>query len=345
MPAEAPLTPKAMEQAAREAAQKSEAQVAETLMRNWRIPGWDLKLDRKQIQRWINPAGARLACERDRELRLYECGAIPAGPANPPQLLVIEIDGGRVQMRVADPKTGSRWREDKVAIISSYLPGDARREIEPEVLLTTHVATMGDALAVGRLARLEAERRGLCHAVQVLILADGGNWIDPLVEREFAGYPRIIDFYHAVEHLGACGKAIYGPGVAALAFEDQLAEKLEGGELDALIATLQEHSAKLGAPQKEDGPEHPRRVLATNVGYFTRHKPHMNYPEYRSKGWPIGSGGVEGAVKQFNKRVKGTEQFWQPDGAEAVLTLRALYLSGDGRWDRYWNTRPAYLAA
>lgn len=334
-----------MEQAAREAAQKSEAQVAETLMRNWRIPGWDLKLDRKQIQRWVNPVGERVAAERDKELRLYECGTLPAGPANPPALLVIEIDGGRVQMREADQKTGSRWREDKVAIVSSYLPGNANKELEPEVLMTTHVATMGDAVAIGKLARLEAERRGLCQAMQVLILGDGGNWIDPLVEREFAGHLRIIDWYHAVEHLSACGKAIFGPGSAATAFTELCEAHLGRGEIDVIVALLKEQSDKLGAPQKEDGPEHPRRILSTNVGYFTKHKGHMNYPEYRRKGWPIGSGGVEGAVKQFNKRVKGTEQFWQPEGVEAILTLRALYLSGDRRWDRYWNSRPAYMAA
>jgi Cu/Ag efflux protein CusF len=53
------------------------------------------------------------------------------------------------------------------------------------------------------------------------------------------------------------------------------------------------------------------RVDAENVviGYFTRHQQHMNYPEYRRKGWPIGSGVTEAAVKQCNKREKGTEQF------------------------------------
>jgi hypothetical protein len=334
-----------MEQTAREAAQKSEAQVAETLMRNWHIPGWDLRLDRKHIQRWVNPVGGRVVGERDRELRLYECGTIPAGPANPPELLVIEIDGGRVQMREADPKTGSRWREDKVAIVGSYLPGDSSKGIEPKVLMSTHVATMDDAVAIGRLARLEAERRGLCRAVQVIILGDGGNWIDPLVEREFAEYPRIIDWYHAVEHLSACSKAIFGPGSSATAFKELCEAYLGRGEVDAIVALLKKHSDKLGAPHKEDGPEHPRRILATNVGYFTKHKEHMRYPEYRRNGWPIGSGGVEGAVKQFNKRVKGTEQFWQPEGIEAILALRALLLSGDGRWDRYWNSRPAYMAA
>ena len=83
-------------------------------------------------------------------------------------------------------------------------------------------------------------------------------------------------------------------------------------------------------------------VLANNVAYFREHREHMNYPEYRRRGWPIGSGGVEGAVKQFNKRVKGTEQFWHMPGVEAILTLRALWLSGDERWHRYWAQRRAY---
>ena len=83
--------------------------------------------------------------------------------------------------------------------------------------------------------------------------------------------------------------------------------------------------------------------LANNVAYFTTHQEHMNYPEYRRRGWPIGSGETEAAVKQFNKRVKGTEQFWSAAGVEAILALRGLWLSQDSRWERYWENRPAHV--
>ena len=86
-------------------------------------------------------------------------------------------------------------------------------------------------------------------------------------------------------------------------------------------------------------------MLANNVAYFQTHRQHMNYPEYRRHGWPIGSGTVEAAVKQINKRVKGSEQFWDPTGVEAVLLLRALWLSQDGRWHHHWTARPAFRAA
>ncbi len=84
-------------------------------------------------------------------------------------------------------------------------------------------------------------------------------------------------------------------------------------------------------------------VLAQNVGYFTKHKEHMRYPEYRAKGWPIGSGITEAGVRQFNKRIKGTEQFWSEQGIEAILALRGQWVSQDQRWERYWSNRPAYV--
>jgi hypothetical protein len=71
----------------------------------------------------------------------------------------------------------------------------------------------------------------------------------------------------------------------------------------------------------------------------------MDYPAYRARGWPIGSGGTESAVKQFNKRVKGTEQFWNPGQLETILGLRALWLATDDRWRRYWASRSAYRQA
>jgi hypothetical protein len=259
-----------------------------------------------------------------------------------PKLLVVEVDGGRVQMCEVNPETESRWREDKVAVVTSYLPGDG--ENEPQPLVTTHVATMQKTDAFGKMTRVEAERRGMRNAGETIVLGDGAAWIDALVEREFSGCARIVDWYHAAEHLYACARAVHGPEQpATAACAEQLKALLDGGKIDAIVRVLRNEREKLGALPKTLTGLETAAVLDTNIGYFTSHKDHMNYPEYRAKGWPIGSGGVEGAVKQFNKRVKGTEQFWQEDGVEGILALRALRLSEDGRWDGYWPRRPAYL--
>lgn len=80
-----------------------------------------------------------------------------ASPANEPELLGVGLDGGRVQEREADPQTRSRWHEDKVCTVTSYLRGDGRDETDggraPQKLVTTHVATMGASGAIGLLAR------------------------------------------------------------------------------------------------------------------------------------------------------------------------------------------------
>ena len=46
---------------------------------------------------------------------------------------------------------------------------------------------------------------------------------------------------------------------------------------------------------------------------------------------------VESVIKQLNRRVKGTEKFWLRGGLEAVLQVRAAYLSEDDRARRYWQ--------
>jgi hypothetical protein len=307
---------------------------------------WGTHLDGKQIQRWSEAIGQEVVIRRDAEVCAYERGQRPASPANAPALLVIGMDGGRVQTREKQGENGSRWREDKVSAITSYLPGDGTPEHPPTPLVTTYVATMEKTEAFGKLVHVEAERRGMRQAATVLVMGDGGNWIDPLSVREGLHDRRIVDYYHAVEHLHDAARAALGKETPeSWALAGQLKDALWDGRLDEVIATLKTHAERVGAPQACDGTDHPRRVLATNVEYFHRHRHHMDYPTFRRKGWPIGSGVTESAVKQFNKRVKGTEQFWSVPGVESILSLRALWLSQDERWERYWNTRPAYSKA
>jgi hypothetical protein len=338
LPSEALLTPRAAERVAREAAVQPPDRAAVALNRDWGV-----HLDGKQIDRWAHRFGARIVAERDAEVAASECGQRPAAPANPPVLLVIGPDGGRVQMKEKDPETNSRWKEDKVLTVTSYLPGDGQ-EREPKALLTTHVASMGKTEEFGRPARVEAERRGWQYAVQALAIADCGNWIDPLLEREFPGIKRIADWSHAKEHLYACARAVHGgnetPEAQALA--GVWTDLLWDGGVETVVAQMQECARRLGPPRKQDSRDHPRRVVAQNAGYFEKNQAHMRYPDYRAKGWPIGSGNTEAGVKQFNKRVKGSEQFWSPDGIEAMLALRGQWLSQDDRWAAYWHNRPAY---
>lgn len=297
---------------------------------------WGTSYDGKQIQRWGEALGQTLLELRNRELKAFKNGDHPTPKANEHELLVIGMDGGRVQTRQKSQETGSRWKEDKVLTITSCLKGDGG-EKPPRKLLSTCIATMEDASAFGPMVRLEAERRGIRNAVEVIGIHDGGNWIDPLWQEHFACHQRILDYYHASQHLHEAAKA----AAVAIAGKEagKLAEDLVGllwnGQVELLLDQLGRLSAEAGLPQESDPATAPRVVLARTAGYFQTHRDQVDYPAYRAKGWPIGSGITESGVKLFGKRVKGTEQFWNVPGAEAILALRSKWLSED-EWSQYY---------
>ena len=345
LPSEVPLTPKAARKLAREVAKDTFGPAAKSLNDDW-----DTQFDPTQIQRWGEAIGKRAVAERDAEVAACEAGTRPTPPANAPALIVVGLDGGRVQMRDKDPDSKSRWREDKICTVTTYLPGDGKDPEEggrvPQKLVTTHVATMEDCKAIAKLAHVEAERRGLRQAAEVLVMGDNAPWIDSARDDHFAAYPRIADYEHGVEHLWDAARAVRSPDtpqspeVAAL--EAEWETLIYDGKADEVIQRMRVEAQALGPVQETDGPQHPRRMLENEIGFFERNKAHMNYPEYRRKGWPIGSGNTEAGVKQFNRRVKGTDQFWNKPGVEAILTLRGLWISQDERWEKYWKSRPAY---
>ena len=177
----------------------------------------------------------------------------------------------------------------------------------------------------------------------VLNISDGGTWIDPVSELHKLVDVRIADFHHADERLFEVARALKGNDTPeARELGETLESLLHNGKVEQIITWMKNEAASLGPPQPADGPTHAREVLRQNIDYFGKHQSFMRYDEYRARGWPIGSGNVEAGVKCFNKRVKGTDQFWSREGVEAIMALRALWMCQDQRWGRYWTNRPAY---
>lgn len=300
---------------------------------------WGTTLDGKQVQRWSERIGKSAVERRERDLQLLEKkNVLPPAKANAHQVLVVGLDGGRVQTRLKN-EDGTRWREDKVATVTSYISGQNTADNEPQKLVSSHVATMEPVGKFGRLARLESERRGIRNADQVIVMGDGAAWIDGVAERHFPAAVRIVDWYHAVEYLHDAAKASRPASEAdAKALSKTWETQLWEGQLDPLMSALREQAAWIGPPPPDGAPANdPRQVLRKAVGYFENHRGEMDYPTYRRNGWPIGSGVTESGVKLYNKRVKGTEQFWNLDGAEAILQLRSEWLNDPtGLHHRLW---------
>jgi len=70
--------------------------------------------------------------------------------------------------------------------------------------------------------------------------------------------------------------------------------------------------------------------------YVLNHAPYLAYHEYLKQGYPIATGVIEGACRYLVKdRMELTGARWSLVGAEAVLKLRAVKVSGD--FSTYWT--------
>lgn len=315
-----------------------------------------LTFSRKHIRELAEREGGRLVQKRNEETVSYQHHKLEIQTSDAPELLVIAADGGRVQTRQADKE--DRWKEDKIGVVydaaakpqSGAKPGDYEGA---EAKVKTYVATMQSWESFGWMLRLEADRRGYAKAREKVFLADGARHIRELKDLHFNDAVFILDWAHAAEHVADCAKAAFGEGTPeAQLWYPQHRQMLWDGRIDELIGDIQKLSERSGPPRKDDPDGSPRKVLHQNAySYFPNNKDAINYPAFRAKGWPIGSGVAEGAIKQFGLRMKGSEKFWNGldegaevsgsgrTGAEEMLALCSLYYSQDGRWDDYWHKR------
>ena len=122
-----------------------------------------------------------------------------------------------------------------------------------------------------------------------------------------------------------------------------LAALLPAGRGAEVVTHMGKYQEKVGRPPpgEDVAATDPRRVVAEALSYLRNNVERMDYPRYRREGLPTTSSLVESLVGEFNARVKGKQKFWnRPDGAEAMLQVRAALLSEDGRLERYFAERP-----
>lgn len=193
-------------------------------------------------------------------------------------------------------------------------------------------AGMMDLDELGARMRRQAAQVGMDRAERWVALTDGGAGLDDFMEVNFPRAVRILDFYHAAEHLGDLAKAYCGGGTAAAAeltatWSHRM--KHEGGA--AILATLEALDLKGRSPAAAE--EH--RLV---TGYVCNNLHRMDYPRYREEGWQIGSGHIEAACKTVvNQRLNQSGMRWGCDGADALCHLRALYEGESSQWDAFWE--------
>lgn len=192
---------------------------------------------------------------------------------------------------------------------------------------------------------LEALKRGAQKAKKLVFLGDGAPWIWKTAQELFPNAVQILDWYHAVEHLWETGRARFGSREKELwAWVKTQENHLWEGRLDQVLDALKAVTKELGAPDASLSDTakavDARWIAHRNVGYFEENRTRMNYPDYRDKCLPIGSGVVESGCKHVvADRLKRTGMRWDEPGAENILALRSHDLNG--RWDSVWPAKSA----
>lgn len=195
----------------------------------------------------------------------------------------------------------------------------------PLILSRGYVSTRGGIDALRGQLYAEAVRRGLQHAKQVLIIADGAVWIWNLAGDRFAEARQQLDLFHAKQHLWAVAHELHGSGSAAAAqWVEPLLHQLEKGQAQRVIRRLEE--ALVEAPPSQAKP------VKREMEYFKNNQHRMDYALAKKNGEPLGSGAIEATCRQYQCRFKRPGQFWSTEGDEAIMCLETFWRNG--RWNQ-----------
>ena len=143
-------------------------------------------------------------------------------------------------------RTGDVYREIKVGAVFEGRPGRERSELVPGVFLDepgliTYLAHHLSAEAFGPFLYALAQKCGLDHALEVVILGDGACWIRRVVEDHFPNAVQIVDLYHAREHLWNVANAVHGSGTPqGAAWAKQADVRLAHGQIEDLVQMIEE---------------------------------------------------------------------------------------------------------
>lgn len=212
------------------------------------------------------------------------------------------------------------------------------RPSRPDILVKTVVATRDDIHAFGRQLATAAWQRGFAASERKAFVADGlaANWT--VWRKHFSHYTPILDFVHAVMYVYAAAMAGRNFPMGWRVYCDW-AQLIWSGRVAEVIAALKRSQEEVGLPEKDEPDHSPRQIVADSLRYLTNQQSRMCYDQYRCCGLPITSSHIESTIKQINRRVKGSEKFWNSDGAEALLQLSADRLSETDPLTPFWRQR------
>jgi hypothetical protein len=301
-----------------------------------------LKVTAKSVERTAEAIGADIAKrEQDRicaSNQVNETVSQSEGEEIP--IAYVEIDASGIPVVTSEidssrpGKQGDRQRtkEAKIGCVFTQTATDEQGRPIRDESSTTYTTAIEDSHEFGWRIYTEAIRRGIDRAKKVVVIGDGAPWIWILVKMHFPGAIEILDLYHARQHLWDLAAKLFPINeIERKRWVKRFQHKLDNGKIKQLVADLR---------SMEVAGEVLRDAVRIQADYFERNAHRMQYPLFRSQGLFVGSGVIEAACKTvIGSRFKQSGMFWTIRGANSILALRAIQISG--QFEDYWEARAA----
>lgn len=299
-----------------------------------------LALNGKTVRGLTHQLGHDFLAARRLDLERYRRGEMPAGTQLKGKRVVAQIDGGRIRLRKVTRKQKGKgknklqqrrykgvWREPKLLTIFE-IDAQGKKVQTARVLID---GTFQGPDEIMELLAMHLHRLGAASAEVVVFVADGASWIwkrlawvVARVGLEVKRVECVLDWCHAIHHVGL---ALAKVGLQAAEHRrvfKKLRKWLKAGKAGAVLRELRWLGQLHGVLSE----------MQTELAYVRKHRKagRLKYRRMVRKGLPIGSGGIESAIRRVvNLRLKGNGQMWLEENAEGMILLRAAALTG--RWE------------
>lgn len=246
--------------------------------------------------------------------------------AEGPQRLYGSLDGVKVHVR---GDTEHPWREVKTGAWFTPTqdpPQSPDEEWEIHATDLSYYCDICEARRLGDLLWATGCQQQAQLAGELIFLGDGAEWIWHLVQEHYPEAIQIVDWFHATEYIAPVAKAAFTTEAEQQAWSKSVRTALWEGELGRVIRAFKAYTAHPSAGEAA------RKAVTyfTNNGHRMRSCPSdRRDPEYRAKGYQIGSGTIESGCKRIGtQRLKVAGAIWNLDNAIKTAKARAALLSG-----------------
>jgi len=247
-------------------------------------------------------------------------------PTAQPEQMVMCTDGAMVQV------TSGEWREVKTVTFGEFRPHwDAKEhKVVTKTEQISYFSRVETAEAFSRSALVEWHRRGGENAHTMVAVQDGALWIQSFIDYHCPQAVRVLDFAHALEYVATVGRAILGAETEAFRqwfarMSKQLGRQPPQRTINELWLLYRQH---LDHPEGE--------AIEVAIRYLEKRLPMIDYPRFRRRQIPIGSGNVESGHKVvMQQRMKQAGMRWAEESLNPMLALRVALCNQT--WNSTWR--------